>query len=638
MAGDDARSSCQVVVVGDHATGKSSLIIALATDSFPEKPPPVLPPTRLSPDFYPDRVPLTIIDTSSRQEDKIKTEMECKKADAVVLTYSCDRPQTLERLSSYWLPELRRLEIEVPIIVVGCKLDLRDESRSSLEQVMAPLMEEFREIETCIECSALKQIQIAEVFYYAQKAVLYPTAPLFDQETLTLKPRCIAALKRIFILCDKDMDCALNDAELNEFQVKCFNAPLQPSEIEGVKDVVSEKMPEGVNANGLTLTGFLFLHALFIERGRLETTWTVLRKFGYDDEIKLREDLIQNPSFKRNPDASVELTDKAIEFLKKMFTTFDEDKDSALRPQEVEELFSTAPSSPWLEAPYRDAAETNTVGGLTLDGYLSLWSFMTLLEPKKSLSYLIYLAHYHDLPSAFRITNRRRRDSRRQRSDRVVFQCFVFGATNCGKTAILNAFVGRPYTEAYEHTKGSRYAVRPVGPAGSGRKTLVLREITEESVSKLLEKKDALASCDVAAFVYDSSDVESWRRAHELLIEVAAHQEITGFEVPCLLIASKDDLESDPSCTKGSTRVCTDMGLEATISVSVKSGDFGDLFRKIVEAAQHPHLSIPETEAGRKHKQYRRLIQRSLTVAAVGVTVSVAGIAIYRLYIKRRNS
>lgn len=86
-------------------------------------------------------------------------------------------------------------------------------------------------------------------------------------------------------------------------QVKCFNAPLEPSEIEGVKDVVSEKMAEGVNANGLTLTGFLFLHALFIERGRLETTWTVLRKFGYDDEIKLREELLQNPSFKRNPDA-----------------------------------------------------------------------------------------------------------------------------------------------------------------------------------------------------------------------------------------------------------------------------------------------------------------------------------------------
>jgi hypothetical protein len=48
----------------------------------------------------------------------------------------------------------------VPVIVVGCKLDLRDDQQPSLEQVMAPLMHEFREIETCIECSALKQIQV----------------------------------------------------------------------------------------------------------------------------------------------------------------------------------------------------------------------------------------------------------------------------------------------------------------------------------------------------------------------------------------------------------------------------------------------------------------------------------------------
>jgi Ras family protein T1 len=151
-------------------------------------------------------------------------------------------------------------------------------------------------------------LQIAEVFYYAQKAILHPTAPLFDQETQTLRPRCVRALKRIFILCDHDRDGALSDSELNNFQVKCFNAPLQPSEVVGVKKVVSEKMAEGVNENGLTLTGFLFLHALFIERGRLETTWTVLRKFGYDDEIKLRDELLLSPSFKRMPDQVITMT------------------------------------------------------------------------------------------------------------------------------------------------------------------------------------------------------------------------------------------------------------------------------------------------------------------------------------------
>ena len=84
-------------------------------------------------------------------------------------------------------------------------------------------------------------------------------------------------------------------------QVKCFNAPLQPSEIVGVKRVVQEKLSEGVNENGLTLTGFLFLHALFIEKGRLETTWTVLRKFGYNNDIRLSDDQLL-PPISRTPD------------------------------------------------------------------------------------------------------------------------------------------------------------------------------------------------------------------------------------------------------------------------------------------------------------------------------------------------
>ena len=77
---------------------------------------------------------------------------------------------------------------------------------------------------------------------------------------------------------------------------------MQPSEIEGVKRVVQEKLPEGVNERGLTVTGFLFLHALFIEKGRLETTWTVLRKFGYNNEIRLADELLPPSLFKRTPD------------------------------------------------------------------------------------------------------------------------------------------------------------------------------------------------------------------------------------------------------------------------------------------------------------------------------------------------
>lgn len=50
--------------------------------------------------------------------------------------------------------------MKVPVVVVECKLDLRDENQQmSLELVMSPIMQQFREMETCIECSALKRIQ-----------------------------------------------------------------------------------------------------------------------------------------------------------------------------------------------------------------------------------------------------------------------------------------------------------------------------------------------------------------------------------------------------------------------------------------------------------------------------------------------
>jgi hypothetical protein len=37
-----------------------------------------------------------------------------------------------------------------------------------------------QEVETCVECSAKVPLNVSEVFYFAQKAVLHPTAPLYD--------------------------------------------------------------------------------------------------------------------------------------------------------------------------------------------------------------------------------------------------------------------------------------------------------------------------------------------------------------------------------------------------------------------------------------------------------------------------
>lgn len=77
----------RIVVVGDAGVGKSSLITAAATESFPEHPPPVLPPTRLPHDTTPEGVPMVLVDTSSRPEDKANLELACRNADVVILCF-----------------------------------------------------------------------------------------------------------------------------------------------------------------------------------------------------------------------------------------------------------------------------------------------------------------------------------------------------------------------------------------------------------------------------------------------------------------------------------------------------------------------------------------------------------------------
>lgn len=137
--------------------------------------------------------------------------------------------------------------------------------------------------------------------------------PLFACDSLTLcapqilKPKCTEALRRIFKVSDVDKDGLLNSAELNQFQQKCFATPLQLQELEGILDLVRAYDPSCVRpvaqhpstsasaaalGEGITELGFLYLHTIFVQQGRMETTWAVLRKFGYGEGLDLTEDVL----------------------------------------------------------------------------------------------------------------------------------------------------------------------------------------------------------------------------------------------------------------------------------------------------------------------------------------------------------
>ncbi|PWA79132.1 mitochondrial Rho GTPase [Artemisia annua] len=287
--------------------------------------------------------------------------------------------------------------------------------------------------------------------------------------------------------------------------------------------------------------------------------------------------------------------------------------------------------SPWDEAPYDDAVERTEQRDLELSAFISQWALMTLLDPAQSLAYLRYLGYTGDPATAFRVTRKRSLDVKKKHTDRHVFQCFVFGPKNAGKSALLSSFVGRPFRNNYEITSNQCYTVNSVEQRGGIKKTLILHEIQEDNVKEFLSSKDSLAACDVAVFVYESSEEYSLKRASELLMDVAREGEESGYGVPCLLISAKCDSQSYLKEIKETKMISQAMKIGAPIHINVKENNMNGVFRKIVNAAEQCHLNIPETEQGINKKHYRQLVNCSLIVASVGAAVAIT-LTAYRTY------
>ncbi|RCI02512.1 ERMES complex Ca(2+)-binding regulatory GTPase gem1, partial [Rhizopus stolonifer] len=415
-------------------------------------------------------------------------------------------------------------------------------------------------------------LNVSEVFYFAQKAVLHPTAPLYDSREHVLKPQCVEALKRIFKLCDTDKDLILNDDELNEFQ---------PQELEGVKDVVREHEPTGVSDVGLTETGFIFLHSLFIQRGRLETTWTVLRKFGYGDDLSLREDFLLPTQ------CSVELSPHGYQFFAELFQTFDQDKDGALNRHELDSLFSTSPGNPWANTGFPHTTITTETGSVTLQGWLAQWSMTTLLDHRTTLKYLAYLGFEGDTRTALKITKPKRLDRKKGKIQRNVFSCYVLGAPGTGKTSLLKKFVHKPFSEKYQPTTEPFQVVNSVEMKGA-EKYLVMQEIESSQVQDVLSNKRKLDQCDLLCLVYDTSDANSFDYVATL------REKYSIDHIPTVLVATKCELDLvTQRCEIQPDIYCRNLGLAVPLSVSVKENQMADLYHILTGVAMNPTIATP---------------------------------------------
>jgi mitochondrial Rho GTPase 1 len=522
--------------------------------------------------------------------------MELRKANVIMLVYSDH--YTYERVALFWMPYFRTLGLNVPVVLVATKSDLGPSigDRQFLDEMLS-VMNEFKEIDSCIRASAKAHYNVIEAFHLCQRAVRHPIGPLFDSREVALKPAAVAALKRVFYLCDRDRDGYWSDEEVLEFQNRCFEKGLTDENLHKTKEILEKEDPAAVTEHGITCEGFLTLCKLFATKGRHETIWYILRKFHYTDSLTLKESFL-HPKFDVPPYASAELSPLGYRFFMDLFLLHDRDNDGGLNDSELAALFAPTPGLPqsWIDSDFPSCTVRNEAGHITLQGWLAQWSMTTFEEPKTTLEYLAHLGFETTdragTAAALKVTKARRNRKRPGvRVQRSVFLCYVLGGSGSGKSSLLSSFLNRPFATTWTPTLGTRSAVNSVELPGGKQCYLILKELGGPVEEAVLENSARLEACDLICYTYDSSDPDSY--AHL----VALRTRHTGLAdvVPGVTVALKAD--ADKAMQRGVDAQPDEdamaRGTQAPLHVSVTRRSISELFA---------HVSLSVKRQGRTNE------------------------------------
>uniref|UniRef100_A0A0N4Z021 Ras-like GTP-binding protein Rho1 n=1 Tax=Parastrongyloides trichosuri TaxID=131310 RepID=A0A0N4Z021_PARTI len=173
----------KLVIVGDGACGKTCLLIVFSEDRFPEMYIPTVFENYVA-DINVDgkQVELALWDTAGQEDYDRLRPLSYPDTDVILMCYSIDSPDSLSNIPEKWTPEVKHFCQNVPIILVGNKMDIRDdpiaiEELKKLNQepvkyeqgkAMADQIGAF----AYIECSAKTKVCVREVFEMATRAAL----------------------------------------------------------------------------------------------------------------------------------------------------------------------------------------------------------------------------------------------------------------------------------------------------------------------------------------------------------------------------------------------------------------------------------------------------------------------------------
>jgi len=189
------------VVVGDGAVGKTCLLISYTTNAFPgEYIPTVFDNYSASVMIDGKTISLGLWDTAGQEDYDRLRPLSYPQTDVFLVCFSLVSPPSYENVRTKWHPEIAHHAPSTSILLVGTKLDLRDDLATIeklRERRMSPItyaqglaMQKDIKAVKYLECSALTQKNLKNVFDEAIRAVLYPTA---NPKVTKKKGGCIVA-------------------------------------------------------------------------------------------------------------------------------------------------------------------------------------------------------------------------------------------------------------------------------------------------------------------------------------------------------------------------------------------------------------------------------------------------------------
>lgn len=188
MVNDGQKLRRKLVIVGDGACGKTCLLIVFSKGTFPEVYVPTVFENYVS-DVEVDgrRVELALWDTAGQEDYDRLRPLSYPDSNVILICFAIDSPDSLDNVQEKWISEVLHFCQGIPIILVGCKKDLRDDPKTIQElqrtsqRPVSPqdgdaVAQKIGALKY-LECSAKTQEGVREVFEHATRAALMVNNP-----------------------------------------------------------------------------------------------------------------------------------------------------------------------------------------------------------------------------------------------------------------------------------------------------------------------------------------------------------------------------------------------------------------------------------------------------------------------------